>query len=184
MYCPRCSKQAPAKPAKFCSGCGFALLGVQQLLEKEGDWSAVEKTLADQQSSRRTGIKRGLKSLLLGAGTGIVGYLFGLAKILLAGYLERFPNDPTAELLTPLGYLGVALLLICPIFLLFGLARIGYAFLREKGNLLVSASAPSPLLPSNLAATDLPLSASPSGLSVTNPLKEPASVIEGTTELL
>lgn len=181
MYCPKCGKESVINEMKFCSGCGLQLSEVKEVID------GLPKEENENNSPRRKGIKRSVKSFILGMSLGILGYLFGLTKILLDGRIPA--NDPTRDLLIPLKYLFLACYFLAPFFVLFGVARIVYALAFEKGRLLEKDS---------VLKTDSLKSAAqkvqlPAGQSIpvsfwqattTSELIAPPSVTERTTKLL
>ena len=60
MFCPVCSQEQTSADSRFCSRCGFLLIGVSQLIANGGALPpALQKTEPNGQSVRRRGIKQG-----------------------------------------------------------------------------------------------------------------------------
>lgn len=101
MFCPRCGQEQVSEEIRFCSRCGFLLLGVSELIASGGTPAQV---LTDQQgkpsSPRKRGLKQGLFIFLL---TFLVVPI--LAIITIAVNAEPFVVAMAAILLTVGGLL-------------------------------------------------------------------------------
>ena len=64
MYCPKCSQQLASEELRFCSRCGFPLVGVAVLLANDGTLPHVEHT-AQNPGRRRRIIKESLLLTLI-----------------------------------------------------------------------------------------------------------------------
>ncbi|MGI8882932.1 MAG: hypothetical protein ACR2IA_01640 [Pyrinomonadaceae bacterium] len=64
MFCPNCGQEQISRETKFCSRCGFLMIGVTDLIANGGNLPAV---IADAQamSPRKRGIKKGLFIFML-----------------------------------------------------------------------------------------------------------------------
>lgn len=67
MYCPVCGKQQVSNQTRFCSGCGFPLTGVAEVIAAGGaspNFAAHVELKVD--SPRKRGIKQGAMVMLVG----------------------------------------------------------------------------------------------------------------------
>ncbi|MEJ7615786.1 MAG: zinc ribbon domain-containing protein [Pyrinomonadaceae bacterium] len=189
MYCPNCGQQQASSEIRFCSHCGFPLVGVARLLTSGGNLAGLTTNDAPEQrlSARQKGLRQGALLLFLGC--------------LLA---------PTAAILHSQLNLPILFVPLCGILGIFGgLLRMLYAALFED-NYANSASSALPLsampaagskgnyqVPGARESTALP-PYSPPAFSVSDvraksrqhtaemavPASPPASVTENTTRLL
>lgn len=63
MYCPRCSQQQMPGEVRFCSRCGFQLMGVSQLLRTDG--TAFIQTKERLPLIKRQELRKGAKLIFL-----------------------------------------------------------------------------------------------------------------------
>jgi len=109
MFCPQCSQRQISDEMRFCSGCGFPLEGVSQLIANNGVPIPTVNADPNELSKRQRGIRKGALFLILSAVlTPIVGmmtameddffvlfvpvivvFIFGLARLLYALLLEQ-----------------------------------------------------------------------------------------------
>ena len=111
MFCPNCGQEQTSRETKFCSRCGFLMIGVTDLIANGGTspyYTAEPKTL----SPRKKGLKQGGAWVLLGIF--IVPLLGVLTNIL---YFSTY-------------FVGLAAI----IFFLGGFLRMVYALIFESGN--------------------------------------------------
>jgi hypothetical protein len=70
MYCPKCGQSQASAEVRFCSRCGFPLVGVADLLSTGGMLplrpAGDENWAAKPMSPRRRGVKQGAALLLIG----------------------------------------------------------------------------------------------------------------------
>lgn len=67
MYCPICGKQQVSDQTRFCSGCGFPLTGVAEVIAKGGaSLQTFSNNKPKKDSPRKRGIKQGAMILLIG----------------------------------------------------------------------------------------------------------------------
>jgi hypothetical protein len=70
MYCPKCGQSQVSAEVRFCSRCGFPLVGVNDLLMTGGmlppHMAAEASHPAKPVSPRRRGVKRGIGIMLIG----------------------------------------------------------------------------------------------------------------------
>jgi hypothetical protein len=108
MFCPFCGKQRISEASRFCSGCGFPLDGVAELIARGG---VAERSSVTGDSARKRGIKQGAWVMLVGC------FLIVPLLALLVGALDINPFLlPIAAVLSFMG----------------GLLRIIYAFMYES----------------------------------------------------
>ena len=109
MFCPQCSQRQISEEMRFCSGCGFPLEVVSQLVRNDGVLTAPVRKGGDALSPRQRGIRKAAIPLIISAVlTPIVGmmtaiesdlfvlflpvllvFTFGLARLLYALFLEQ-----------------------------------------------------------------------------------------------
>lgn len=112
MYCPVCGKQQVSDQTRFCSGCGFPLTGVAEVIANGGgSIKAFSDSKSKKDSPRKRGIKQGVMILLIGC-----GFLLPIAGILMA--FVGFPVFIVA-LTAILSFMG-------------GILRIVFAFMFES----------------------------------------------------
>lgn len=114
MYCPQCGQQQVSNELRFCSRCGFPLIGVGELLANGGvlpQSQAPPSETTPQVSPRRKGVQQGVALIFIAA---VLTPFFGA----LNAYL-RFP-EIFATLTAIIGFIGGAL-------------RVLYALLFEQG---------------------------------------------------
>lgn len=182
MHCPQCGQQQVPGEVRFCSRCGFPMLGVTDLLARGGALPTppmIEQP--DGDSPKKRGIRQGM---ILFMGVGIV-----LTSILGVFYSFLHLPDIFPALSAVIGFVG-------------GFLRIVYALIFEEGakKLIYVNQPPYPTAPvgfHQLAPTQVApqprlgvLPAAP-GTPVhdwrrpnTAELVTPASVTENTTKLL
>lgn len=119
MYCPKCGQSQVSAEVRFCSRCGFPLVGVADLLLTGGQPSVhtagIESKAARPMSPRRCGVRRGgailLSSLFLipfflimheviglpgeFALLGVIGVIGALLRIIYAAFFEEGAPRPT-----------------------------------------------------------------------------------------
>ena len=67
MFCPQCSQEQVSEDTRFCSRCGFPMIGVSQLLADNGMIrQLVNLPDSELETPRQKGMKRGGKLMLLG----------------------------------------------------------------------------------------------------------------------
>lgn len=108
MFCPVCGKQRISEASRFCSGCGFPLDGVADLIARGG---AAEMRPRAGDSARKRGIKQGAWVMLVGT------FLIVPLLALLVGALDI--NPFLLPITAVLSFMG-------------GLLRIVYAFMYES----------------------------------------------------
>jgi hypothetical protein len=179
MYCPVCGQQQISDETRFCSRCGFPLIGVSELISNRGV-PAGSSILQSEPSAKKRGVKQGLFIFLLAF---LVVPIVVIISIALRA--EPFAAVFAAVLLTIGGLLRMAYAL------LFESGIPGQMTLEEK---LLAASqrktlkAPaSAALPPNqtIPASDY-VSPTTGAWRDTNELERDriGSVTEGTTRLL
>jgi hypothetical protein len=66
MFCPRCGQQQVSEETRFCSRCGFLMLGVIELIASGGNAPFLQTSGENTTSSpRKRGLKQGLFIFLL-----------------------------------------------------------------------------------------------------------------------
>ena len=165
MYCPKCSQQQLSEELRFCSRCGFSLIGVAMLLENNGALPIAPPQKGNV-GRRRQIIK---ESVLFTLGSWIVMFV-GILLWDWGGWIEAVAKVGS---------------LIFFLLGLIGVLRFLYAFLFVKGDERPAQpafpTAPQPAaLPSPQA---MPLSDYPLR-SNTREMVPRDSVTEGTTRLL
>jgi hypothetical protein len=179
MYCPQCGQQQIPGETRFCSRCGFPLVGVTELLSNGGVLPTLQSGETKQVSSpKREGVRQG----------GML-FLIGVVAVPLLAVLSTLFNNELAEYIV-----GLAAI----IFFVGGLARMLYAALFEEGAPRTqTAASPAYLPPSieqpkvsgNMRSAALPPPQSnpapdrrprPNTAEITRP----PSVTENTTKLL
>lgn len=113
MFCPQCSQRQISEEMRFCSGCGFPLEVVSQLVRNDGVLTTPVRKDGDALSPRQRGIRKAAIPLIVSAVlTPIVGmmtaiesdflvlflpvllvFAFGLAFLLYALFLEPKGNQ-------------------------------------------------------------------------------------------
>jgi|SRR5882724_703865 len=135
MYCPKCSNEAIHDEIKFCSKCGFSLSGVKKLISEEIATPTADKKEEKKVLTRRAGLVRGAKSLLTGAVLSGIGYLLVLIQLLFLGMPKNSAPYLERDLFKALAYGSLAIMFFAATFGLFGIARMIYAIIFEKGSL-------------------------------------------------
>ncbi|MDQ3908250.1 MAG: zinc ribbon domain-containing protein [Acidobacteriota bacterium] len=121
MFCPKCGQSQPSDALRFCSRCGFALVGVAELLARDGVPSYPAAAVGSQSDSpRRRGMRQGVGIMLVGvflipiiallhplinlpgeySVVGAIVFLAGLLRLLVAAIFES--NTPKAAYPAPL----------------------------------------------------------------------------------
>ena len=118
MFCPNCAEPQANDATQFCSKCGFSTKGVKQLIETGG-----KVKFETEQSPRHTGIRQGVKLILLSM---ILFPAFVLLNSLFPGNDRLVESSPDNTIFEQVGWA-----ILWTIFLT-GVARIGYACLFEK----------------------------------------------------
>ena len=108
MYCPKCSQTQASEEMRYCSGCGFPLLGVAELVASDG--TAVVTSPDESGLTRRKIIVRGWAATaglnLVFAPFVVVGvqsveavviYLFFSLVLLLGGFAWLIYTRPARE---------------------------------------------------------------------------------------
>ena len=179
MFCPQCGQEQISGETRFCSRCGFLLVGVSELIANGG---APPENLPVKKEKRKTPRKRGLKQGLF---IFLLAFLFVpiLAIITIAAEAEPFLVAMAAILF------GVGGLLRAIYALMFesneptdetpkdSVFQKAQNVLGKKGN--QTALPPQQTMP---ASTYVPPVAG--NWRDTNDLKAPVSVTEDTTKLL
>ena len=185
MYCPQCGQQQASTEMRFCSRCGFPMIGVVELLASGGLLTGAQDASIQQagDSPRRMGVRQGVMMLFIGA---VLVPVLGI----LAG---STPGNNLLELLLPLTAV------IC---FAGGLMRILYATIFEQGASSIKAHTAAdvapmpPIAPPQLKAEARisalpPQREQPAASFFTPPrrmdtaeLVQPPSVTENTTRLL
>ena len=114
MYCPKCGKALTSESIKFCSSCGLLIAGPKQIISEDEKLPEPNEAFKETDSSRLKGLRKGGKSLLLGIGIEIFGYLLGVAKLFVDG--RTLPTDVVRDLVVPLGYSCRRFFISRPIF--------------------------------------------------------------------
>jgi len=173
MFCPQCSQRQISEEMRFCSGCGFPLEGVSQLVANAGVRLPTVSGDRNELSPRQKGVRKAAIFLILSA---VLTPLVGMMTAL---------NDDFFVLSVP----------VLVVFV-FGLARLLYALLlensRPKNDLsLTSAAARENQLRfqgrSGLPAAQgvpIPNSATWRQPANTSEMARPFSVTDNTTKLL
>lgn len=179
MYCPVCGKQQVSDQTRFCSGCGFPLTGVAEVIENGGtSLKAFSNNKPKKDSPRKRGIKLGAMIMLVGC----------FLVVPLMAIMTPFLNFPVffVPITAVLSFMG-------------GILRIIYAFMFESSerafeleegnqafsnpNYLNQASNKSALPP----PTSIPVSdyqMPQAGNWRDSEELQPTSVVEDTTKLL
>lgn len=174
MFCPQCGQQQVSSETRFCSRCGFLLIGVTDLIARGGGSpDQPDKAI----SPRKRGLKQGLFIFLL-------TFLFAPLTGMLSMWIGARP--------TAVGVVTV-------IFFMGGLLRMVYALMFESSNIGGSTleqhvqgatqnllNRPSPAaLPAqqSIPASDY-VSPASGNWRETNELVAPGSVTDNTTKLL
>jgi hypothetical protein len=108
MFCPKCSQSQASEEMRYCSGCGFPLLGVAELVASDG--TALVKGPDSRDVTRRKFIVRGwavltILNLILApffvigvqSVEAVVIYLFFSLVLLLGGFAWLFYTRPARE---------------------------------------------------------------------------------------
>lgn len=67
MFCPQCSQEQISNDTRFCSRCGFPMIGVSQLLLSNGMLQPLNNSpVGELETPRKKGMKKGGKLMLLG----------------------------------------------------------------------------------------------------------------------
>jgi hypothetical protein len=180
MYCPQCGQQQASNEMRFCSRCGFPMVGVAELLARGGVLRSGDGEAPEQQalSPRRRGVRQGVMMMLLG--TVIVPVL---------AILNSYTLGPSIlDLLVPISAI------IC---FAGGMMRILYAILFEQSTPEVKRDTPAyvpPVMPAQLNAgvrtsalppmQSRPVSDFTARRVNTSELVSPPSITENTTRLL
>ena len=112
MFCPNCGQEQVSKETKFCSRCGFLMVGVLGLIATGGNVPQFLPTDPKTVSPRKKGLKQGGVLFLLGIF--LVPFLGVLTNIL---YFSTY-------------FVGLAAI----VFFLGGFLRMVYALIFESGN--------------------------------------------------
>jgi hypothetical protein len=109
MFCPVCSQEQASNDARFCSRCGFLLIGVSQLIASGGALpQALQKTQTPKMSERKRGLKQGATLFL----SGIV-----IVPILIIIFTEIIHLGPALPVITAIiAFLGGFLRMIYALF--------------------------------------------------------------------
>lgn len=126
MFCPKCGQQA-LDDLKFCSGCGFALDSVRNLIADispvQGHSSEIQRSgLTPHQKGIRQGFQLLLLSLILVPAYILLAALFPANDVL----VESSPSDTTFE--------KISQAVLATLFML-GVGRIIYAYLFERSRI-------------------------------------------------
>lgn len=136
MYCPQCGQRQATNEARFCSGCGFSLNVVAELLANRGQLAWRPPTPGDGQlSPRQKGIRQGAFLMLSTVVVLPIVIFLGVALFHLPGVLI-----PLAAVTCVMG----------------GLLRIIYAALFESNETTQAAAATQyvpPAMPPNYLGT-------------------------------
>lgn len=65
MYCPRCGQEQVSGDTRFCSRCGFLMIGVAELIAGGGNLPYMTTTPGSRNTPRKRGLKQGLFIFLL-----------------------------------------------------------------------------------------------------------------------
>jgi hypothetical protein len=109
MYCPQCSQEQVAAEMRFCSRCGFPLTIVSQLVTGGGALEGFDAEGKHQLSPRQRGVRKGALFMI------ISGVLIPIVAL-----LSAMKSD--------LAVLFLPVLMV----LVYGLARLLYAYLLEQ----------------------------------------------------
>ncbi len=178
MYCPGCGQEQIAEETRFCSRCGFLLLGVAEVMNNGG---AIPSVLSAKKlkgnSQRKKGIKQGLFIFLL---TFLVVPIISIITL-------AVDAEPYAVVISAI------------LLLIGGLLRMIYAWmfesdepsqtaseqnvLNEAHNFLGKAKSENALPPAQSIPASSYIPPTQGNWRDTNDLAQP-SVAEGTTKLL
>ncbi|HWS54709.1 MAG TPA: hypothetical protein VN228_11300 [Pyrinomonadaceae bacterium] len=181
MFCPQCGQRQAANDVRFCSGCGFPLAGVSEMLAGGGQLPARTASAAGprQLTPRQKGVRQGAMLML---STMLVVPLVAFISVFVTGGPELFV--PAAAVICFIG----------------GLLRIFYALLLEGATALEAHAAATaqtyvpPAMPPNYLGTpergsalpprSQPVPAYRPARRDTGELAAPSSVTDHTTRLL
>lgn len=126
MFCPVCGKQQVSDQTRFCSGCGFPLTGVSEVIAAGGA-SLVQASAAGHQpdSPRKRGVKQGAMVMLVGC------FLVVPLVAILSAAINITPIF--VPIFAILGFMG-------------GLMRIIYALMFQSGQSPIAIEAGDPNL--------------------------------------
>jgi hypothetical protein len=174
MFCPQCGQQQVSEETRFCSRCGFLLVGVADLVARGG---ATPDHLDQTISPRKRGLKQGLFIFLL---TFLFAPLTGMFSMLL-------------------GVRPFAVGIVAVLFFMGGLLRMVYALMFESNNpggstleqhileakqkILPKSEVPALPPQQSIPAADY-VSPASGNWRDTNDLATPGTVTENTTKLL
>ncbi|MBK9152995.1 MAG: zinc ribbon domain-containing protein [Chloracidobacterium sp.] len=65
MHCPKCGQQQISDEIRFCSKCGFSMMGVSALLAGDGEFPGAPLAGKKRDSPKKRGIKQGVFIFLL-----------------------------------------------------------------------------------------------------------------------
>ena len=65
MYCPRCGQEQISGDTRFCSRCGFLMIGVAELIAGGGNLPYLTNNAGKKNTPRKRGLKQGLFIFLL-----------------------------------------------------------------------------------------------------------------------
>lgn len=120
MYCPVCGQKQVSEDTRFCSRCGFALIGVSSLIANNGNVTGNQtEKVSKPDSKRKRGLKKGLMIFLL---------TFLIVPIAVVLTIAARIEEPIV----------VALLAI--LFGVGGLLRMAYAMLLESNEEIADTS--------------------------------------------
>jgi hypothetical protein len=181
MFCPTCGQEQAAENVRFCSRCGFLLIGISEVIANNGLIPTNSNHLAETEkdSPRKRGIKQG-------------------AMIMLVGMLLIVPLIAMLHIATNTEPIIMAIAAIMSFW--GGLLRIIYAYMFEskfltgktleekiissvqslKGNQMNQPALPPQ---QSIPATDY-VSPKAGSWRTTNDLVQPSSVTDSTTKLL
>jgi hypothetical protein len=168
MYCPQCSQEQVAEEMRFCSRCGFPLTVVSQLVANGGALEGFDAEGKPQFSPRQKGVRKGLLFMII-----------SLVLVPIVGLMTRIDE----------GFLVLFLPVL--MVLVYGLARMLYAYLLEqstptkKGPALTGAAKSKQLgaayQPVLAPGQNVPSWRQPID---TSEMAQPLSVTDNTTRLL
>lgn len=120
MHCPICGQKQIAEDTRFCSRCGFPLLGVSYLMANNG---VLPNDQTEKSSKLDTKRKRGLKKGLM-----IFLFTFLIVPIAIVLSIAVRTNEPTM------------VILLAILFGVGGLLRMAYALLFESNDEIADTS--------------------------------------------
>jgi hypothetical protein len=168
MFCPQCSQEQLTEDMRFCSRCGFPLAIVSQLIASGGALEGFDLEGNRQLSPRQKGVRKGALFMIISA-----------VLLPIVALMAAIKHD--------LAVLSVPVLMV----LIYGLARLLYAYLLEQNTSTGSSlagSAKSKQMPPAYRPTLTPNQSVPVAdwrrPADTSEMAQPPSITDHTTRLL